>query len=237
MTWLSGWDSMEELRLTRCRMLWVLAIGCLLENLAPVFEAVSAVVTPQANGYEQMFGSQPNMVQKILLQLGSTVVGVFKKFATVQSQAAILSLFTVYWHEDFYVTSFIPGKAFLAIMSVYILAPCSVLDPKITCCFSVYVAILFFIILIPYIFGYAWYNTNFLWNTAVAEKVSGITYGLVQAHGNAEYLKNKDVLEVQWMEGPDNMAIGKQVVDWVFGAHTADLVIQFVWGIFEAVAL
>mmetsp|Transcript_53908 Transcript_53908/g.128395 ORF Transcript_53908/g.128395 Transcript_53908/m.128395 type:complete len:513 (+) Transcript_53908:72-1610(+) len=42
-----------------------------------------------------------------------------RKYLTVQGQTSILALFYVYWHEDYYITSYIPGKVLVIPVVLY----------------------------------------------------------------------------------------------------------------------
>ena len=130
MTWASGWDSMQELRSTRCRMLWLLVAICLLENIFNLITAIlprSAlkwVVPEDSPTYEQL--EQAEKVEQerkeareklgcctILCVKGCEVVctlpcQLMQKYVSIQGQMAILSLFFLFWYDDYYITTYVP---------------------------------------------------------------------------------------------------------------------------------
>lgn len=256
MVYLSGKDTMQELRHTRGRMLWFLTFTTILETLVSTAMVFVSTI-PGSPGYQQV-QEQASMAmpQKICLAAFNTCfVEIPKKLATTQNTLAILSLFTTFWHEDYYVTSFIPGKCFLAIAGVYVALPCFLLaaDAKngnpvamlIACSAVLYLVFVFFGVLIPDIFGYSGYNSDFLWNTAMADEVTKMTHGVFQFHGTAEYLKNETIINAKWTEDQrkkdvgqgvvhhanslsgGKMDVGADVVNWLFGAHASEIIMNF----------
>eukprot|EP00931_Biecheleriopsis_adriatica_P019690 TRINITY_DN13358_c0_g1_i1.p1 TRINITY_DN13358_c0_g1~~TRINITY_DN13358_c0_g1_i1.p1 ORF type:complete len:464 (+),score=99.50 TRINITY_DN13358_c0_g1_i1:56-1447(+) len=248
MTWLSGKDTMMELRDTRCRMLWYLAIANIISlSLNCIGDAAkkmgAAQMIPVSAGFEPLPNQEnqgkPDMCTKITTAICSALGTVITKLATLQSQCSILSLFFIYWHEDFYVTSYIPGKAFLSLVGIIVCLPISTLammaasktNSSLSAAIGVVTMLLtiawFFVIYIPLVFGYGIYNFNFLWNTAMADDIEQMSFGVVQTQSDAAYLKHERVVEAEWNE-KGMKDVGLELVDWIVGAHTSEIIINFV---------
>lgn len=252
MTWMGGHDDMDELRNTRCRMLVLLAISALFENFLNMLLGVLQTCGEKMPMYKSPFGAEYEKLtqqgftgqDKQSLPLPAKICcGICKmpfdalgKFAVTQSQMAILSLFFLYWHEDYYVTSYIPGKAFILIFALLVVMPCAMCASAVPngavkngCvgCLMCFVLFVLVFVEIPFLFGYNWYNINFLWNTAMADEGNKLTFGLAHFHSGADYLQDEKIIHTEFEE-VDKMEAGRKVFDWMFGAHSSEVIMNFV---------
>jgi len=233
---------MSELRNSRCRMLWLLIVGCIAET---IINAVPKIIALLPEDYQKLGPTQEDQLAD-QPAASRAIVGLINnicaKWSTMQSQFGILSLFFIYWHDDYYVTSFVPGKAYLCIIGIYAMLPmiffaysidktgqnpCILLMACFFCCFM---GIFIVCVAIPLV-GYSWYNINFLWNTALAEAVTNETHGLLHYQGSAEYLKEEKILKSEW---GSSMQAGCAAIDWICGAHTSEIVMDFALTLAEA---
>lgn len=96
------------------------------------------------------------------------ILAASKKFATTQAQMSMIALFIVFSHEDHYITSFIPGRAFLMIFLSFVFLPLLALLSFVflpcLCIFAVYLAVVACGVCLPLTFGYTWFTLNYAWN-------------------------------------------------------------------------
>lgn len=227
---LSGKDTMGELRNTRCRMLWLLGFGIFFEAFLNCIQPLidSGLGPP---GYQKVpdgNGDAPLSCKVICKGLGTML----SKFLTLQSQMAVLSLFNMYWvHHDHYITSFIPGKAFIFTYCFYAFLGCAL--PAVFRCgltenlpYCILCIVLFYIGIIgfPMTFGYNLYQFQYLWKTGLGQAVEeDIFHGVINIDVG-EQMSHK-VVETEWT---GDMEASKKIFDWMFGVHASEVVLSAV---------
>jgi len=245
--WLSGKDTMSELRNTRCRMMMFLIFCAVVENAMQLCTSffqeymkrgeAEQMILPANGDAEQtsaLLGAEQapqstGPAGMVLTALKTFVSAASKKFSTMQAQMAMLSLFIIFWHDDHYVTSFIPGKAYLMLFSLYaiiILLPLSVAccGHKATlffgCSFLMDFLCVWFAVVFPMAVLYNCYQLNYLWNVGIAAEIRKETHGFLQVPNPAEYLEDNKVLRAEWASAGK---AASEVASYLFGAHAVEV--------------
>eukprot|EP00429_Kryptoperidinium_foliaceum_P007563 CAMPEP_0176024760 /NCGR_PEP_ID=MMETSP0120_2-20121206/12104_1 /TAXON_ID=160619 /ORGANISM="Kryptoperidinium foliaceum, Strain CCMP 1326" /LENGTH=435 /DNA_ID=CAMNT_0017357941 /DNA_START=33 /DNA_END=1336 /DNA_ORIENTATION=- len=151
LTWTGGHDSVDELRRTRERLMYFIFVMLCLTKLGKV-------------GCQ--YGLNSPLLGRIVAPV-ETFIGF-----------AIVSLFNMFWYEDFYVISYIPGKAILSFVGALVVSPLIGFvvaciggeDTGFIACIGV-LAVSTFVFLVPVwlplFFGYTVYSIQYMWSTDV----------------------------------------------------------------------
>lgn len=194
----NGNDDLATLQKCRSYMFWLLAIGMfidlIMQALIPVVQMVQKSVATPGTAMYTMIDEQEKAEaartcgDKVCMYVFlSLPMEAYKKLISMTQQAACCALFVTYWHEDHYIMNYIPGMGFVYLYAFYPLMCCAGIcgsagaamegagTALAGCCAVGLVCYMCFLIpcvLIP-IFGWSFYNLNYLYQTNVGGVMAG----------------------------------------------------------------
>eukprot|EP00812_Abedinium_dasypus_P008774 NODE_250_length_1754_cov_362.550912.p1 GENE.NODE_250_length_1754_cov_362.550912~~NODE_250_length_1754_cov_362.550912.p1 ORF type:complete len:291 (+),score=65.94 NODE_250_length_1754_cov_362.550912:738-1610(+) len=236
LAYLAGKDTMSELRSARYCMFCWLVVGCFLEQVVQLVRLIATKLELMPGGYSQLPQRDPSQMtfpMMICTNFCNLLGMLLTKWTTMVSQVNILSIYTIYWHTDYCIMSFIPGWGYALLIGCYFIMPLIALaavgspgNPVVGLAGGCCSCLMLWFVLIPFVFGYQWYAFSFLWNTGISDAVSAQTMGYIDV-GSADFLAKEKI--TKWKDMSSTVA---DTSKYLIGSNIVEVLAAFVLGFF-----